>query len=676
MSKLKIWLGDLNYTNRENEFMLYVPLNIGYVGGYARQQLSDTIELSLFKQPEEMLAQADIEQPDVIGLSFFYWNTQLNHAITRQLRRKLGHRPLIVWGGPSVDTDPLEQTKLLSRFPEVDAFIENEGEIGFTNLMRALTQRGANWRDEPIDGVAFFQENRLITGKAVGSLLDLTTLESPYLNGILDPFLDGTWRPIIQTTRMCPYTCSFCVMGKNKGKMRSIPMEQTKAEIDIICERFRHHHHFPLYIADSNFGILARDAEIAEYIRHKSNTVHYPRSVFYYCDKNFGKQTRDVVESLADISFLGLPIALQSENPATLKAIRRHNLSPKEIDAAMQWAMSKNYLTTTELIFGLPFETRDSFIQLLNNSAKRGFDIILCHNLFIMDGIEMNRESYRLTHGLKTSYRQISTSYGQIGTEFCAESEEVVVASNDFTFDDFLLIRGLNFIYYSIFTLDFYKWFFQFIRHQEIPFADFLLAFVNPSAEDGLNEPQWAAFIADFNQAVQNEMHPTAEANRQHSQRVYQANKGREEAPSRINLFFGARLIYQENAWLRRVLLRLLFRFLPHTETTHQTFVKAEFLLDLCASERINLLTQKSLPPIQTPFNLMAWKNQKFQSPLEHYQIEPRPLQFTIHPDLPEKLAHLRQEIPNPGSNEFYYKAMDFIIPRQALLYNLSYLAS
>ena len=54
-----------------------------------------------------------------------------------------------------------------------------------------------------------------------------------------------------------------------------------------------------------------------------------------------------------------------------------------------------NIPTTTELIFGLPYETKDSFIDILKRSIKRGFDSILSHNLFIMDGIELNRPDIR-----------------------------------------------------------------------------------------------------------------------------------------------------------------------------------------------------------------------------------------------------------------------------------------
>ena len=54
------------------------------------------------------------------------------------------------------------------------------------------------------------------------------------------------------------------------------------------------------------------------------------------------------------------------------------------------------------LIFGMPHETRHGFIDLMNRSIKRGFDTVKVNNLFLMDGIELNRPDVRKKHGIKT----------------------------------------------------------------------------------------------------------------------------------------------------------------------------------------------------------------------------------------------------------------------------------
>ena len=90
---------------------------------------------------------------------------------------------------------------------------------------------------------------------------------------------------------------------------------------------------------------------------------------------------------------------------------------------------------------------------------------MLCHNLFLVDGIELNRPDAREKYGIKTKYRPLGTNYGVHNDMFLAEHEEVVVATDSFSYEEFLEIRSLSFIFYAVFALNFQKWFFQFIRH-------------------------------------------------------------------------------------------------------------------------------------------------------------------------------------------------------------------
>ena len=209
MRPIKIFLGDLSYFNNNNKSGLYVPVNIGYLASYTKKLFGNDVEINLFKDPNKMLDAVACSSPDVIGLSFYNWNTQMNHALTRQVRAKLGSDVVIVWGGPSVDTDSIERARLFKRFPEVDAFVSNEGELGFVNIVRELIENNSKLWDSPIDGVVFTDGDTLMEGKEVGLSLDLHQLDSPYLGGYLDSFLTGDFLPLLQTSRLCPYTCTF-----------------------------------------------------------------------------------------------------------------------------------------------------------------------------------------------------------------------------------------------------------------------------------------------------------------------------------------------------------------------------------------------------------------------------------------------------------------------------------
>ena len=328
--------------------------------------------------------------------------------------------------------------------------------MGFVNIVRELIENNSKIWDSPIDGVVFTDGDTLMEGKEVGLSLDLHQLDSPYLGGYLDSFLTGDFLPLLQTSRLCPYTCTFCVSGKNRGKLRGFPLEQVKAEIDYITHHFKDNPHLPMYIVDENFGILPQDMEIADYIRWSFETRGFPRGMFFYNDKRFSKVARHVIGKLGAMTKFGLVLSLQTETEETLKEIKRSNLSPEDIDEAIQWASENDLPATTELIFGLPYETRESFVDMLNSAVRRGFDSILINNLFIMDGIEMTHGSFREKHKIKTKLRPIRTNYGYVGSEFCVETQELVIQTNTLSFNDFLIMRQLNFMFYAIFSMNFY----------------------------------------------------------------------------------------------------------------------------------------------------------------------------------------------------------------------------
>lgn len=54
--------------------------------------------------------------------------------------------------------------------------------------------------------------DELITGPDLPRV-DLATLPSPYLMGLMDKFFDEKLCPLIHTTRGCPFKCAFCAEG-------------------------------------------------------------------------------------------------------------------------------------------------------------------------------------------------------------------------------------------------------------------------------------------------------------------------------------------------------------------------------------------------------------------------------------------------------------------------------
>ena len=678
MRPLRIVLGDLSYFNHYTEGGLYAPINIGYLATHAKKLFGADVEIVLYKNPHELLDHVRARRPDMVGLSFYYWNTALNHLVTKHVRAALGDHVFIAWGGPSVDSDQGELAGLFRRFPEVDAFVPNEGEAGFVKIVDALLSRSTMRLDAPLDGVALLSDGEVTQGLPVGLSLDLGQLDSPYLSGILDPYLGGQFLPIIQTSRLCPYTCAFCVAGKNRGKLRAFPLDQVREELDYICQRYRDRPEFTLYISDDNFGIMQRDVEVAQYILECSEKYGYPRKVYFYNDKRFTETSREVHRILGHMCLFGLTMSLQSENPDTLQAIHRRNLTPDQRDAGIKFASELDIPVTTELIFGLPNETRASFTAALNTCAMAGFDSIQCYNLIIFDGIELNRPAASERHGLQTKYRHVSASSQYIGDDFCAESERVVVANKSFEFDDFLVIRGLNLFFYGIFYFKLYHWFFKYLCGAGIPLADFLSRIMRPGPTPSGIPQDYPQFLAAFESAVRGELSDSHEDVVAFMKQVCDASGDEIAEPVKITPHFCMRLMRRDAGWLPAVLLWLLDEFVDDPAVRRN----AQFLIELCKRERIDLVDRTPPDPLVTEFDVIAWRRDKFRSPLEAYPCERRHIGFAASDHFRERCAVYAKNGANahdgqgidPEAERYLLDALgQFKLSPADFLYTLSY---
>ena len=670
---LNIMFGDFCYYNRHTLHERYTPLGIGIIAQYTKEQFGEDVQVSIFKSIDKFLDTAKEKAPDVIGLSVYYWNMALNKYVVNRIREMYGKNVLIVLGGPSIDNDINEQHKFLSKeFPQADAVIINEGEIGFQNIIEKLFDSRDSLFKTPIDGVHFLSNGEVIQGLAVGTNIDLSTVGSPYLSGLMDEFMNSDYQPLVQTSRFCPYTCAFCVSGKLRGKLRGYPIEQVAEELKYVSKKYADRPHHTMFIADENFGILKRDVEIAELIKKCNMDYGFPKKVFFYNDKRFKETSRKVIEILGEINQGGLVLSLQTENPETLKAINRRNVTDEEIDDAIKWASSLNISTSTELIFGMPHDTKDSFVSLLDRSVERGFDQVWCHNLFLMDGIELNRPDARNKFGIKTKYRQLGTNYGSHENTFLAEYEEVVTSCNSFTYEDFLEIRNLNFMYYTVFSLNFQRWFFHFIRRSGVKLSEFFLNFIKPDRNESWPDG-YIKFLDDLKDTIEGELHDKSSDVIKKAEIIYKNNNNDVGDPSRINVNMGARLIYQEDKWVKEVFLHHLKKISSDILTDHDIKL-ANSLIDLALNERIDLKNVTDKEPMNFSYDIIEWRKIKFKIPLQDLKMQKaKNIKFLMDSDRLAQIDSFQKRFSESNDNDFYYAAVDFITPRSCLNHVLRY---
>lgn len=476
MAKLRVALADLSHINATNAHNLYVPLNVGFIAAYCKVRFRQDIEVELFKDPMQLIEESALKPFDVVGLGAYYWKNELNKYVASKLK-DFDRNTAIVVGGPCIDSDPTTQERYMLMHPNYDAIIPNEGEVAFGNFVEMMLGDGPNEYDAIAGVVARNIDGGLVRGSFINLSTDLSQIPSPYLDGTLDQFLDGQWQPLLQTSRLCPYTCAFCVSGKDRGKLRAFPLEQVREEVDYVARRFRGDRNTITYICDENFGILARDLDVAGYIVDSRRRRGYPNRVFYYNDKRFTHISRKLHERLGGMCYHGVCLSLQSENPEALKAIHRRNLTDEQVASALAWAKGLGLKTSTELIFGLPGETLQSYCATVDKCARAGFDSVNSYNLIMFDGIEMDRPYYRAEHGIRGAFRPIHGSATVFTDRVVVEREEVVLEAKGFDLQDFMAVRRINVLLKAVYALELERPFFKGLIDSGMSLSAFLLLF-------------------------------------------------------------------------------------------------------------------------------------------------------------------------------------------------------
>lgn len=311
-----------------------------------------------------------VKDHDIIGVSYFVWNTVVSDEICQKVK-EYNPNAIIVYGGLGTPKWGLCDEFLKER-PYVDFIVHNEGEIVFENLLVALAT-GGDLRD--VKGIT----TREFCTELEARIKDIASMPSPYLDGLFDDLVAITDMPykfeaMVEPERGCPYTCAFCEVGDRFfTKIMKQPLEKVCAEIDWVSKQEIDYMH----IIDNNYGMFPHHDDLTDYVIHKRDTTGYPNALNITWAKNKKPFLFNIAKKMHEAKLnKGVTIALQSMNPATLKAVRRDNLDRTNLKAIVEKLRSMKVPAYIELILGLPEETFDSF----KNGLYELMDEVNYHN--------------------------------------------------------------------------------------------------------------------------------------------------------------------------------------------------------------------------------------------------------------------------------------------------------
>jgi len=404
----------------------FIPYTYGLLQSYARQD-QRIVESYIWQEPLTRIEAVKttvvkINAPDILCASCYVWNHNQQSAIAKKVKEKYPSCK-VVFGGSHV---PDASDVFFTEHPYVDVLVHGEGEIPFYNLLLAFLD------DHPkldhIPNISYNDKLLAIKTQTAPGLTNDLPVPSPFLNGAFENFLSdgglnkiGLW----ETNRGCPYGCSFCDWGvRSTNKIRRHDMEKIKGEIDYIaCHKIE-----DLYVTDCNFGILKRDLEIANLLVQAHKKYGYPKRVRIQFAKNSNDTVFEISRLLhANDMLWGTTLSMQSVDDNVLAAINRRQIGTRNYRLLKDRYRKVGIPTYTELILGLPKETRESFIDGICTLLDIGIhDDIRVYELALLPNAPLSQKITRKKYGLKTKIKPL-----RIPADHCEKEAVEIVFETD-----------------------------------------------------------------------------------------------------------------------------------------------------------------------------------------------------------------------------------------------------
>jgi radical SAM superfamily enzyme YgiQ (UPF0313 family) len=342
--------------------------------------LADQIKWSkiqLLKKSAELIAKDLVDQDiDIFCASIYIWNQYHVLETIKQIKKLVRKKITIIVGGPSVN--PHRDSDYFKNNPDIDYAIFAQGEQAFAAIIANQVE------NKKID---FFNTKNLAWPDSRKNV-KLSSYEfikrsqgSPYLDSkeILknisqDPdYQDYKFYFPYETSRGCPYNCSFCDWTSGMShKVSHRTSNDWAQELNLLGQLgFTN-----LHISDANFGQHRQDIEIARTMAQLKKQKGYD---FFIVDTNFSKlkkkESFEILDVLLAAEIVSCPkFAVQDTNELVLKNIERPDIPwPEHKQYIMDAAKKYPAMTCQiEIIQGLPGQTRDTWEQTFLD--LQGFD--------------------------------------------------------------------------------------------------------------------------------------------------------------------------------------------------------------------------------------------------------------------------------------------------------------
>ncbi|MFJ2956246.1 radical SAM protein [Streptomyces sp. NPDC087270] len=347
-----------------------------------------------------------LDNPLAVAFTVYYWNRASSTELARRVKERWPNCRIVL-GGNDVTH---QQDAVFAEAPWVDVLVHGEGEIRFRDLLRVFLHQEERATAEKelaeVPGISFLRtDGEVETTAEAPRIADFDELPSPFEGDVWsDEDIARSQMLVYETNRGCPYSCSFCYWGTGatNSRVRQFSMERIKAELERIIRVCADNTR--MFIADANFGMLARDVEIAEHVVELCQRYNKRLLVMTNWAKNTNGRVVEIASILYKAGLTGaITLSAQSFNAEVLQIANRKNIRVSHYRRMQTQFRALDIPTYTDLIWGLPGETLVSLLEGIEEAIASGGSPVV-YPLFLLNNTDYTHERFRDEHGLRTTH--------------------------------------------------------------------------------------------------------------------------------------------------------------------------------------------------------------------------------------------------------------------------------
>lgn len=383
------------------------------LAAYSRCDDVKVLEYTINQPYDEIRAQLYMNAKDsVLMFSCYIWNISIVLQLAADMAELFPGRDIWV-GGPEVSYRAKE---ILEQYPMIRGVMVSEGEAAFKALAAYYSacpgddfENGGEDMPDALAGIKgiVYRQGSSINDNGMPDIVSLDEIPFWYRDEATGHLKTVFKNRILyyESQRGCPFNCSYCLSSIDRT-VRFKSLENIKKDLSFF---------------------LSEGVPQVKFIDRTFNCRHeHTKAILRFLKENDNGITNFHFEVEGDIldgeeielfsglrpGLVQLEIGVQSTNPETLLAVNRRTDTDKLANTVAALKKNGNIHIHLDLIAGLPYENRASFINSFNEVYKMDPDELQLGFLKVLSGALLGREAdkYGIRYSKMPPYEVLSTA--------------------------------------------------------------------------------------------------------------------------------------------------------------------------------------------------------------------------------------------------------------------------